>query len=556
MAEQRLVDPLNLRSLLRFNGDAGRIWLDGNRMLLLHAKAMAALRRELFATLGPHRAAGVLVRTGFVTGREDADIARKLFGEGDDYDVFNVGPVLHRLEGIVQATITNADFDWEAGIFCGTVELRGSWEAEAQLAQDGVGQDCACWTIAGHATGYVSQFFRRFIVFREVACVAKGDECCRLVAKPAEAWGDDPYLTLFRDDQTDDAIAAIENDLARLRRQSPSPSRPSARPAPGALIGASPGFLSVLDKLDKAARTRVSVLLLGETGVGKEMFARWLHDNSDRADKPFLAVNCGAIPHDLIESELFGVQRGAYTSAHQSRPGRFERADGGTLLLDEIGDLSLSAQVKLLRVLQTGEVERLGDDRVRKVDVRVIAATNVDLKQAIAAGRFRSDLYYRLATYPVTIPTLRDRPTDIPLLATAFAEKFQTLYGKTLKGLSDCAIIALRSHTWPGNIRELENIIERAILLTPDGEAIQPDHLLLDTPTSEPLGHPPPPSDAEDLCARLLDQGLNLEAHEARLLRLATDRANGNLAQAARLLGLTRRQLAYRLGRQDGAAVE
>jgi transcriptional regulator with GAF, ATPase, and Fis domain len=156
------------------------------------------------------------------------------------------------------------------------------------------------------------------------------------------------------------------------------------------------------------------VLLLGETGVGKEMFARWIHDHGNRAEQPFVAVNCAAIPHDLLESELFGVQKGAYTGAQASRAGRFERAHGGTLFLDEVGDLSPAAQVKLLRVLQTGEVERLGDDQTRKIDVRLVAATNVDLQQAIAAGRFRADLYYRLATYPVVIPPLRERRSDIP----------------------------------------------------------------------------------------------------------------------------------------------
>lgn len=550
MLRKRLIEQFNLRSRLKFNMEEGRIWLDENRMLLVHAKALAAVRRELFEALGPRRAQGLLMRMGFATGRQDADLATKLVGSGDDYDVFNIGPVLHGFEGIVKSTITLADIDWETGSFYGTVEMEGSWEAECHLEQFGVGTECACWSIVGHASGYVSQFFKRFIVFREIKCVAKGDDRCVMIARPAEAWGDDPFLEHFKSAEGDAPFREIEAELSALRGRLP-PQRPSGR-----LVGASPGFSAAFGLLAKAAATPVTVLLLGETGVGKEMFARWLHENSPRAAGPFVAVNCGAIPDDLIESELFGVQRGAFTGAQQSRPGRFERADGGTLLLDEVGDLSLSAQVKLLRVLQTGEVERLGDDQVRKVKVRVIAATNVDLKQAVAAGRFRADLYYRLATYPVEIPPLRERKSDIPLLAAALLEKLEPLYGKKHIGISDWALQVLQRYDWPGNVRELENLVERSIILAPENGWIEAEHLFPDGPPEgmsgvmvDPHGHVGAPDEDDALYTELLGEGFDLQAHEDRLLRLATERARGNLTQAARILGITRRQLAYRLKR-------
>ncbi|MDX9887269.1 sigma 54-interacting transcriptional regulator [Thauera sp.] len=556
MSEQRLIEHFNLRSRLRFNIEKGQIWLDENRMLLLHARAMGALRKELFDSLGPRRAQGLLLRMGFMSGQQDAELASKLYGAGDNYDVFRIGPELHAFEGLVKAEITQADIDWEAGSFFGEVVWEGSWEAESHMQQFGGGHDAACWSLVGYASGYTTRFFKRLIVFRETQCVCKGDPKCVIVGKPAEAWGEDPYLQHFKPENLDWKLQEMEAELVELRGQL------RERHEPGRLVGTSAGFRAAFDLLSKAASSPINVLLLGETGVGKEVFARWLHENSDRREQPFIAVNCAAIPHDLIESELFGVQKGAYTGAQQSRPGRFERADGGTLFLDELGELSLAAQVKLLRVLQTGELERLGDERTRKVNVRLVAATNVNLQQAIAEGRFRSDLYYRLATYPVTIPPLRDRKADIPLLVASMLEKYAPRYHKTLDGLTDRAMQALMSYEWPGNIRELENLVERGVLLAPSGGQIEVDHLfaggapgLVDGGAEvdrEGVVGDAVKADQDRLCEMLLGEGLDLEAHEARLLNLAVKRSGGNLTHAARLLGITRRQLAYRLKQFEG----
>ncbi len=557
MAVQGVIERFNLRSRLRFDIDGGQIWLDESRMLLLHAKALGALRRELYDSLGAKRAQGLLFRMGFAAGQQDADLASKLLGEGDNYDVFQIGPELHAFEGLVRTTMTEARIDWEQGCFFGETKCENSWEAESHLQQFGIGEDTACWTLSGYASGYVTRFFRRFIVFRETQCTCRGDAHCVLVGKPVEAWGDDAYLEYCHPQDLDPSLQELQRELWQLRGQR------EQHHAPGKLVGTSPAFRTAFDLLVKAARTPITVLLLGETGVGKEVFAQWLHENSDRADQPFVAVNCAAIPNDLIESELFGVQKGAFTGAQQSRPGRFERADGGTLFLDELGDLSPSAQVKLLRVLQSGELERLGDDKVRKVNVRLVAATNVDLQRAMAEGRFRADLYYRLATYPVAIPPLRERKPDIPLLVAALLEKYAPVYGKRQPELTDRAMQALMAYHWPGNVRELENLIERAVLLVPSGAQVEVEHLF--------AGGAPRPSGAsvdrqglvgnadearrEHLYDTLLDDDFDLQAHEARLLRLAVHRAKGNLAHAARLLGITRRQLAYRL-KQAGAEAE
>jgi two-component system, NtrC family, response regulator HydG len=550
MTRSKLIEQFDLRSRLRFDLDHAHIWLDESRMLLLHTKAFGALRRELFDTLGARRAQGLLLRMGFAAGRQDAALAQKLTGAGSPYDVFRIGPELHAVEGVVKATITRADIDWENGTFDGEVELQNSWEAESHIQIFGKGEEPACWSVVGYASGYTTQFFKRLIVFREVNCVCRGDDKCVIVGKPADAWGDDRYLDHFRPDNVEGQLKEMEEELAQLR------GRLNEQCGPGKLVGNSPGFRAAFDLLSKAANSPISVLLLGETGAGKEVFAHWLHENSPRAQKPFIAVNCAALPNDLIESELFGVQKGAFTGAQQSRAGRFERADGGTLFLDEVGDLSLSAQVKLLRVLQTGEVERLGGSETRKVDVRVVAATNVDLHRAIEDGRFRADLYYRLATYPVVIPPLRERKSDIPLLVAALIDKIAPSYHKQLRGVSDRAMQALLAHDWPGNVRELQNLVERGILLAPAGGQIEIEHLFArGAPAFLPgavidrrggLGNM---EDAtrERLCDALLGEGFDLHLHEQRLLELAVRRSKGNLTHAASLLGITRRQLAYRL---------
>jgi transcriptional regulator with GAF, ATPase, and Fis domain len=323
------------------------------------------------------------------------------------------------------------------------------------------------------------------------------------------------------------------------------------------MVGISPGFRTAYNLLKPAAGSNITVLLLGETGVGKELFARALHEMGVRRERPFVAVNCAAIPQDLVESELFGVEKGAYTGALVSRPGRFERADGGTLFLDEIGDLPLSAQGKLLRVLQDGELERLGDQKTRKINVRVVAATNSDLQQRVKQGQFRPDLYYRLNAYQIEIPPLRERKEDVSLLAKRFLEKYTAIHGKKLRGFTDKAKRALLTYPWPGNIRELQNMIERGVILAPSGTRIEVEHLFscssgqtpefgLDVNGGLDLNRW---DTGKRLCEAVFNGVMTLDQVEAMLLETAVDKARGNLSSAARMLGLTRPQIAYRLKR-------
>ncbi|MGB0747655.1 MAG: sigma 54-interacting transcriptional regulator [Magnetospiraceae bacterium] len=549
-----LLEQFNLRSRLRFDVDSGHIWLGESRMVLMHAKALGKLRDDLVATLGPKRAQNYLLRMSFTSGQHDAGLALKVFGEADNYDVFQIGPALHAFEGVVKSVVRQAEIDWEAGSFFGEVQCDNCWEADAHLQSQGITEDATCWTLLGYASGYVSQFFQRFVTFREVECRGRGHEHCVIVGKPAEAWEDETSHDFFITEPIDTRLFEMEEELNHLRgHQRKSHGR-------GKLVGQSPAFQTAFNLLSKATASTINVLLLGETGVGKEMFAQWLHDNGPRADKPFVAINCSAIPHDLIESELFGVEKGAFTGADKSRKGRFERADGGTLFLDEIGELTPAVQAKLLRVLQTGEIERLGDEETRKVNVRLIAATNVNLQEAITKGAFRSDLYFRLATYPVLIPPLRDRVSDIPLLMNAMIEKFADSDGAALPRVSERATKMLLAHPFPGNVRELENMIERAVLLAPPGSEIEVEHLMVEglspvVPGAilDPKGFVGNLQSAtrDSLYDALLSEGFSLKEHEEHLIDLAVERSGGNLTHAAELLGITRRQLAYRLKHRD-----
>jgi transcriptional regulator with GAF, ATPase, and Fis domain len=269
-----------------------------------------------------------------------------------------------------------------------------------------------------------------------------------------------------------------------------------------------------------------------------------------------VAINCAALPAELIESELFGAEKGAYTGASALRVGRFERADGGTLMLDELGELPLPAQAKLLRVLQLGELDRLGGTQSRKINVRVVAATNIDLEVAVASGRFRRDLLYRLNVYPIRVPPLRERSDDIEPLAMHLLQRFAALHSKRVAGFSDRALDAMRRHAWPGNVRELENLIERGVILVSDGEPIDVDALFPGLPdtgalTVTAVGTLEPPSVAasDSLFDEVSRRGLTLDAMEQLLIKEAVARSGGNLAAAARALGLTRPQLSYRVQR-------
>jgi Nif-specific regulatory protein len=301
------------------------------------------------------------------------------------------------------------------------------------------------------------------------------------------------------------------------------------------IIGTSGPMRQVYEQIAQVARTNTTVLLRGESGTGKELIAHAIHYNSARAKKPFIKVSCAALPQDLIESELFGYDKGAFTGAHATKKGRFEVAEGGTLFLDEIGELNLATQVKLLRVLQEREFERLGGTETIRTNIRLIAATNKDLEKAIAAGEFREDLYYRLNVFSIFVPPLRERKPDVLLLADYLLEKFSREHGKAIKRIATPAIDMLSSYHWPGNVRELANVIERAVVVC-DAQVVHAHHLPPTLQTAEASG--------TVQTATLRD---SIEAFEKDSLLDALKSARGNRAKAARLLGTTERIFNYRV---------
>ncbi|MBT7955233.1 MAG: sigma 54-interacting transcriptional regulator, partial [Rhodospirillaceae bacterium] len=402
-------------------------------------------------------------------------------------------------------------------------------------------------------------FMGRSVVFKEVECRAASAPHCRIVGKPVEQW-----------DDIETELRALQPEVFANRRSDQSKTITPVEHMADTdrfaddLIGASPGFNATCHLIQKVADTNATVLFLGETGVGKEIFARTLHRIGPRGDKPFIAVNCAAIPENLVEAELFGVEKGAYTGAVTSRPGRFERAEGGTLFLDEIGSLNLQVQIKLLRALQEKEIERVGGTTVRKANVRIVAATNESLDEKVRDNQFREDLLFRLNVFPINIPPLRERRDDIPLLMGYFLQRYTSAHSRTVPGFTEQAVDALYEYDYPGNVRELENLIERAVILVDPNQPIDVADLFADARrapammmTLNETGNLQQDSESAettepvDLLDRFLERGVPLGEMEGQLLQEAVTRADGNLAKAARTLGLTRPQLAYRLKKSE-----
>jgi Nif-specific regulatory protein len=321
----------------------------------------------------------------------------------------------------------------------------------------------------------------------------------------------------------------LQEENKRLHDELKAINRPST------IIGNSQAMRNIYALIEKVCNTGATVIILGESGVGKEKVAHAIHYNSTRADKPFIKINCAALPESLIESELFGFERGAFTGAVAARKGRFELADGGTLFLDEIGDLPIAIQTKLLRVIQEKEFERIGSGVTLKVNVRIITATNRDLEQLMKEGKFREDLYYRLNVFPIIIPPLRERKTDIMLLADNFVEKYSREHGKNITRISTPAIDMLMSYHWPGNVRELENCIERSVILSTDG-VIHNYHL----PPSLQMADNSKEHGKETL-------GDMIATIEKEIIMEELKRSRGNMSQAARALSVSERIMGLRV---------
>jgi DNA-binding NtrC family response regulator/predicted hydrocarbon binding protein len=548
-----------LAETVAFAPREGHIWLCGQRYLLMQGAAFGQLRRELIQSLGLEKARGLLTRIGWQAGARQAERVAEQWPEGEHGSLYSAGPHLHMLEGMVNVEQIRFEIDNSIGHFYAEHYWYNSLEDDEHIAASGIGDDSACWMQIGFASGYASSLLGRLVVFREVECRATGHQACRIIGKPAEQW-----------DDIEPDLAYLDPEAFLSRSTYSHPQEPSQVPTieeEPAMVGASQTFNAACRKLQRVAPTQATVLLSGESGVGKELFAQRLHQTSPRSRSPFVALNCATLPEHLVEAELFGVERGAFTGAHRSRPGRFERAHGGTLFLDEIVTLTPSAQSKILRALQEGEVERIGGDKPIRVDVRVVAASNVDLQEEVRAGRFREDLYYRLNIFPIHLPPLRERREDILLLAQHFLRRFCGRYGRNVNGFAPSLRKALLAYAFPGNVRELQNLVERGVIACDDGEAMDLQHidfgdlsLELEPSTGRPLEQPvseqrAATTESQPALSRLADfingrerrLGTTLKEIKDLLVRIAMERSTGNITAAAQMLGMSRAQVSYRL---------
>ncbi|WP_137129047.1 sigma-54-dependent Fis family transcriptional regulator [Rhizobium sp. FY34] len=549
-----------LTETLHFSLGDGRIWLNDQRMVLMQAQVLGRLRQEVIDAFGVEAAKGLFMRVGYMQGVRDAELIQKRFPNEDLTHALAAGPRVHTLEGFVKVTTRHFRFDGKRGTYFGEFLWEDSSEAAEHIAHYGLASEPVCWMQTGYPTGYTSTLFKRPVIFREIECVAMGAPHCLVIGQNAEEWGDDAperaYLGLEWKRTRPTSNRPIPPPTETEGEDTPEDEAPLE--AVGQIVGVSASFLRARAMVEKVADTEATVLLIGESGVGKEVFSQQLHRLSARAGAPFVAINCAAIPDNLVESELFGVEKGAFTGAVASRAGYFERAASGTLFLDEIASLAYAAQGKLLRAIQERQIERVGGTRTIPADVRVIAASNVDLADEVRAGRFRQDLYFRLCVFPIVIPPLRERRDDIPFLVSHFLAQFKQRHRRTCRGLTHRAMDALLAYAFPGNIRELQNLIERGVIFADAGGQIDVQHLFsgheispvfpqhLSTEgrvraygqTDQPLPAQAPGriTSAEDLA----------EAEEA-LYRDAMSQAGGNISSAARRLGLSRAKFEYRL---------
>jgi len=465
------VDDLDHKELLELDAEGGVIRFAGQRAILLDAVAMGLLRKYLVENFGLTAARTVLTQFGFAHGWRMAEAMQAEFKWSSDEDWSLAGTRIHALEGLFRVEPGSKGALSDEGVM-----LVACYEAEQHLLHFGRADAPMCWTICGLTSGYLSRIAGKDIYVLEDRCMGKGDAACHLFGRTREGWGDEraEELRFFKPsrlkecldvslDRVTETLKAAERKLHDHRRALVRVARDVEEPL--GIVAQSPTMQQLVDLARRVAKVDSTVLITGESGSGKERVARLVHEESTRAAGPFIAVNCGAITETLLESELFGHARGAFTGATSDRPGLFEAANSGTLLLDEVGEVSPGMQVKLLRTLQEREIRRVGENKSRRVDVRVVAATNRELAHGVAGGTFRQDLYYRLKVVELHVPPLRERRDDVLPLARVLLADAALRMKRKISSLAPGAADQLLRHDWPGNVRELENAMERAVAL-------------------------------------------------------------------------------------------
>jgi DNA-binding NtrC family response regulator len=526
------VDDLDHKELLELDPESGQIRFAGQRAILLDAVAMGLLRKYLVENFGLTAGRTVLTQFGFAHGWRMAEAMRAEFKWDDEEQWRHAGTRIHTLEGLFRVEAGSLDPLSREGLL-----LTASYEAEQHLLHFGRAEAPMCWTICGLISGYLSRVVGKEIFVLEDRCVGNGHATCHLFGRTREEWGDDhaDELRFFEPKPLKDCLdvslhrvtetlKAAEHKLLEHRRTLVQVAPELAEPLLG-IVAKSEAMRRIVDLARRVAKVDSTVLVTGESGSGKERIARVVHDESTRASGPFIAVNCGAITESLLESELFGHVRGSFTGATTDRPGLFEAANRGTLLLDEVGEVSPGMQVKLLRAIQEREVRRVGENKTRKVDVRIIAATNCDLALGVSNGTFRQDLYYRLKVVELHVPPLRERRDDILPLARVLLAGSALWMKRKFSGFSPAAADQLLRYGWPGNVRELENAMERAVALG-QGSRVELEDLPEDVRQASPkpiavAGQVQSLEEVErDYILSVLDLNAGNQTHAARQLQI------------------------------------
>ncbi len=459
------VEDLDLKELLELDPVGGMVHFAGQRALIFDAVSHGLLRKELIDSFGERTARGILSRYGYIHGRRLAETLKNKFKWESEEDWQRAGARIYALQGLF---MLDPDGPIAFGPEGGTWLV--SYEAEQHVLLKGRSEKSVCWTLSGLISGYLSFATGKEMYALEDKCTGKGDTACHVMIKSEEEWGSDAdgELAVFKRVGIDEALRDVTTTLKRTESELQERTRKLAVIAkieedPTELMARSPEMRKLMELAKTIAAIDSTVLITGESGTGKERLARFVHDHSPRAAGPFIAVNCGAITETLLESELFGHARGSFTGATADRPGLFEAANGGTLFLDEVGEISLHMQVKLLRVLQEREVRRVGENKSRPINVRIVSATNKNLKTEVAEKRFREDLYYRLNVVELAVPPLRWRREDILPLARLLLAEAAVQMKRAVDGLTTPAADQLLGYAWPGNVRELANAMERAV---------------------------------------------------------------------------------------------